>query len=1220
MKSSLNKRISSIFLFLAILFVLFFYLNQYLHNKNHRGDFEAAYLSEHIDTQSVKLLKKKKQAKNILKNNPNDYWNKLDSLFNREKYICFVGNQDSISYWNTNKVSLVTTNNKLINDNNVHVINLPTGWYLYSKSNISNLNFSILELIKSDYLLNNELLTSNFSSNYANSSDMILTLDFNSSSHKIYNSANEFILGINCIDNSSTKPDSNYLSFIFFLAAYIFLILFFLTLISNSKLAKTNPLLAFISLITIILILRIIIIFSGFPDELKQSSIFSNNIFNIPTANSEGQLVLSTIILLLISISAYIFFAKTKSEISPVKIILRYTALWIYILINTYLLFHTILDQQISFFAEDILHNNTLFLSVLIIISINISMYYAFITFLNTANIKKIPYIIPYLIVLLGVFIVYIVGNISISILITTLVLSFLLIIIKNSIWRYLTDIFLKHIIILVLLSTVSSIIVSSSYKFKNDKYQKYVGNTLAISNDTIFENNYKTISSKIIKDKYLKNILFNDTTSTDDEIQKYILSKYFTETVSKYTIQVTNCSKNELIEIQPEREIRECSEYFNQLIFETATPIIDTILYKFSTVNESNYYISKITIKDSSNNIRNLFLEFVSSHVPEGFGYPELLIDKRSYTLNLTEYSFAIYSNDHLSYKFGDYAYNTFFIFKNYFKFDTFFDYNKYRHFAIQISNDKYLIISRKITPTTLKIVVFSIIFLILSTLTVILYLIIYAQKAFNLFRLNFKARLQTFFISTLTLTFILMGVTTLIYIKDSNRKTRENQLTEKTNSVLIELQHKLSSVTDLKNENNEVLHQLLRKFSLVFFSDINLYDKSGQLIATSRPEIFEKNLLSSYINPLAFNAIFHDNKLNFITEENIGSLKYYSAFVPITLNNDRPIGIVNLPYFARQTQITKSYYIMMSYLINIYVIISIIGALIAIIFSRYLTKPLVLLQESLATIRIDKHNEKIQWNKNDEIGLLINEYNLMVDKLEHSADLLKHSERESAWREVARQIAHEIKNPLTPMKLNVQYLEKAYNNNDPEFSSKIKSISSSLITQIDVLNDVAEMFSDFAKAKSLKLIKVNLKNIITSAVNLFNQNENISIITNYSDDNELITLGFEKDILRVINNILKNAIQSLDKTKNGKIIINVEYDYKFITISITDNGKGIPEEMKSKIFHPYFTTKTSGTGLGLAIVKNIMNEIGGKVNFQNAEDKGTRFILMFPNASNTK
>ena len=1217
MKISSNKKISNIFLFLAILSVLSFYLTQYLYNKNHSGDSETQYLSEHIDYQSIKLLEKRRNIERIINNNPNNYWNKLDSLFHRREYICFVTNQDSVSYWNTNKVDVASISNITKNEN-INIINLPSGWYLYSSSKVSELHISILELIKSDFLVNNELLTPDFSSNYANSSDMNLTLDEEKSSYKIYNSDGKFILGTNYSRNKQTQNSSNYLMLITFLISYIFVIIYILIKILELKISKTSPYIGLFLFVIIVIVLRIIDNSFNFPSNIKNSPLFTNMVFNIPASYAEGNLILNTLLLIIISVATYIYFQKSKTSNSPLKILFGYTILWIYILINIFILYHTILDQQIYFFSEDIFHNNALFKSTIIIIGLNISMYYIFITYINTKNEDGIPFLIPFLIVTVGIFLIYILTDISISVLIITLTIVFVLIILKHIIGKYLTDLFISHLILLVLLSIVSSVIVSNSYKIKNDKYQKFIANTLTITNDTVFENNYKSIDDNIISDKELLHLVFVDTTATDTQIQEYILKNYFGEATNKYTIQITNCGENEFIEIQPEGEIYACSEYFNQLILEFTTPILDSTLFRFSTNTESNYYISKIKLTNPNNSKikRELFVEYVSSHVPEGFGYPELLIDKQSNTLNLTEYSFAIYSNDHLTYKFGDYAYNTYFLFRDYFKFDTFFDYNNFRHYAILISPEKYLIISREITPTTLKIVVFSIIFLLLSIISGILYLIIYARKAFHLFRLNFKARLQTFIISTLTLTFILMGVATLLYIKDSNRETLEKQLTEKTNSVLIELQHKLSTVTNLKDEDSDVLHKLLRKFSLVFFSDINLYDKSGQLIATSRPEIFEKNLLSTYINPLAYNAIFHENKLNYITEENIGLLKYYSAFVPINLNNDRPIGIVNLPYFARQTQITKSYYIMLSYLINIYVIIGIIGALIAIIFSRFLTKPLVLLQESIANIRIDKHNEKIQWNKNDEIGLLINEYNLMVDKLEQSAELLKHSERESAWREVARQIAHEIKNPLTPMKLNVQYLEKAYKNNDPEFATKINSISKSLITQIDVLDNVAEMFSDFAKSKSLKLVEVNLKNIITSSVDLFNKNKNVSITINYENKiAKIITLGFEKDILRVINNILKNAIQSVETNKKGIIIIDVKQDSKYNTISITDNGKGISEEMNSKIFHPYFTTKTSGTGLGLAIVKNIMNEVGGMVSFEKVESGGTKFILQFLN-----
>lgn len=1219
MLKSINKNISYLFLSLSILFLLSYYLTQYFHDKNHTASAEALNLSEHIDIQSFKLLELETIACNIITHYPNNYRQKLDSLFLKSTYVCFVTSNDSLNYWNTNKVDVISFN-ELITDNNIHVANLPSGWYLYAGSRSHNKHIYLLELIKADYQVNNYLLTPEFNPEYCNSHNIELTLDVDDASHAIYNTNGQYLLGINYNTNQATSNNDNYIIFTLFLLCYVFLILALLYWLYESPLHNKSPFINFSVFIIIVALIRFSDSYFHFPAQLKASSIFTSSIFNIPITNTTGDLIINTVLLMIFSIAVYRFFWKTRNTFSPVKILLTHTVLWLYILVIIFVLFHAIYDQNISFLSENILKNDELFILILVIIGLNISLYYAFITYLNSYHDEKVPFFIPFLISVVGIFIVFLISDIPISLLTTTLVITFILIILKQFFWRYFTDKFLNHLFLLVLLAIVSSVIISNSYKLKNDKYQEFIAQTMAVTNDSLFENSFETIIEEILHDEHLKQFAFFDTITTDVALEKYIRSKYFKKYLNKYDIQITNCAENELLEIQPEGEIYDCADYFNSLIEEITIPVIDTFLYRFNTGSESIYYISRITLTHPGNpNLnRNLFIEFVSSHVPEGLGYPELLIDKRSHTLNLSQYSFAKYSNNHLTYKFGDFAYNTYLSFTKDFQLETFFNYENYRHFVVHFSTDNYLIISREETRTTMKIVAFSIIFILLSIISIIIYLIIYARKAFYLFRLNFKTRLQTFVIATLTLTFVLMAVTTLIYIEDNSREDLEKQLTEKTNSVLIELQHKLSTVTDLQSQDTDFLHKLLRKFSLVFFSDINLYDRSGHLIATSRPEIFEKSLLSTYINPLAYNTIFFENKLNFITEEKIGALKYYSAYVPLHLNNDYPIGVVNLPYFARQTEFTKSYYIMLSYLLNIYVIIGIIGTLIAVIFSRYLTRPLVLLQESLATIRIDKHNEKIQWNKNDEIGMLIHEYNRMVDKLEQSADLLKHSERENAWREVARQIAHEIKNPLTPMKLNVQYLEKSFKNNDPEFSSKISSISKSLITQIDTLNNVAEMFSDFAISKTLNFVKIDIKNIITSSVNLFNKNTNVSISLNFDDANtDFSTLGFEKDILRVINNILKNAIQSVDKKKEGKINIDVKRDSKYITVAISDNGKGISEDMKSKIFQPYFTTKTSGTGLGLAIVKNIMNEIGGEVYFESGAHEGTTFYLKFPGSS---
>jgi nitrogen fixation/metabolism regulation signal transduction histidine kinase len=456
-----------------------------------------------------------------------------------------------------------------------------------------------------------------------------------------------------------------------------------------------------------------------------------------------------------------------------------------------------------------------------------------------------------------------------------------------------------------------------------------------------------------------------------------------------------------------------------------------------------------------------------------------------------------------------------------------------------------------------------------------------------------------------------LIIAIITTYYAENSNKERIVTQLNEKTYSVLIELQHKLGSINSFDEYQMDELQPLLRKFSLVFFSDINIYDASGKLVASSRPEIFRKGLLSELINPMAFEEIYVDNKLFYTAEEKIGEMAYYSSYVPLNLGDNEPIGIVNLPYFARQTEVKKSYFEMIFSFLNLFVIAGILGTFIALFISKLLTKPLVVLQQNLSEIRIDEQNERIDWVADDEIGLLIKEYNQMVDKLEQSAELLKHSERESAWREVARQIAHEIKNPLTPMKLNVQYLEKAYNEDDPSLKDKIRTISKSLIQQIDTLDKVAEMFSDFAKSNIRKMDQVELLGVIKSAMALFKNYNHITFDLHH-DESAYYTKAIEKDLLRVFNNLIKNAVQSLEYAEEGRIDITLTQSDTHIEVKISDNGKGIDTAFKSKVFQPYFTTKSGGTGLGLAIVKNIMNETGGSISFESSKN-GTTFFLKF-------
>lgn len=1211
-----NKR-PLFFIVIAIILLIFFYFSQYIHKQSHSKENEFNKLSYNIDLQSIKLNSVSKKLNQYLSYNRIFNKSAIDSTIYDNDFDCFIFENDSIIYWNNS--SIVPDNlSGLIRDKNIHCAKLPTGWYLYTVINIENKNVFLFDLIKSDYQMNNPLLLQGFVSGYSNSKNINLTLDIEQSTYKIYNSNDNFILGVTFRNDINETIHGNILAYILLLLSIIFIIISAYTWIVNLKYFTKHQEIKLLVIVTIIFAIWMLLHLFDFPNNITNKEVASINQYNIWATKTPADILVNSMFLMLTSVFIFLVTRHISSTLSPVKIIIKYTIFWIYSLLAFVLIYNAIQYQNIPYISDIVFTGANIYMSIIAVLLLNIGIYYTFLSLLNFDSYKKAPFFIPIIITFFGLAISYVLFDIDPIIIMLVLFVTTAITIIKYFLWKHITDVFLKNILLLIIISITTSVLINLSIKEKEDNYQKYIAQTLATPNDIVFEKAFSSIYKHLKTDIMFKEVVLDDSIGVLAE--NYLRENYFNGYFNKYDIQITNCGTNELIEIQPNKDIYNCYDYFNSLIKEFTISTIDSVLYQFNSETEGYYYISYMRITDPENPDieRNLFIEFVTSHVPEGLGYPELLVDSESQPLNLSNFSFARYTKNLLTYKFGEYSYNTYFQEPEKKQLNKFIKDNNSRHFIIQTTKDSFLIVTRKEVSISMKVVVFSLTFLLLTFISIAIYFIVYARKAFLLFRLNFKTRLQTFVIGTLTITFILIAVSTLYYIEENSKKEMEKQLTEKANSVLIELQHKLSTVTDLKNQDREFLHQLLRKFSLVFFSDINLYDKSGQLIATSRPEIFDKNLLSTYINPIAYNAIFVDNELNYITEEKIGSLQYYSSYVPINLNSYFPIGIVNLPYFARQSEYTKSYYTMLSFLINIYVIIGIIGTLIAVIFSRYLTRPLVLLQENISNIRIDKQNEKISWNKNDEIGLLIKEYNRMVEKLEQSAELLVRSERESAWREVAKQIAHEIKNPLTPMKLNVQYLERAYKNNDPDFSSKIDSISKSMIAQIDTLDNVAETFSNFAKIKNVEFEKINLKNVLTTAIDLFDKKSNVNITTEYeNNDDGYYILGHEKDTLRVINNILKNSTQAVENIKSGLIKITVVNKDKFIEVAISDNGKGIPEEMKSSIFQPYFTTKTSGTGLGLAIVKNIVSETGGEVYFESTINEGTTFFLRFPVAT---
>jgi nitrogen fixation/metabolism regulation signal transduction histidine kinase len=298
---------------------------------------------------------------------------------------------------------------------------------------------------------------------------------------------------------------------------------------------------------------------------------------------------------------------------------------------------------------------------------------------------------------------------------------------------------------------------------------------------------------------------------------------------------------------------------------------------------------------------------------------------------------------------------------------------------------------------------------------------------------------------------------------------------------------------------------------------------------------------------------------------------------------------------------------------IINLNAFIFLMAGVIAVFITNRITQSFTWIGKKMQEVNLGKHNQEITWGRKDEIGGLVKEYNKMVQKLDESAVALAKTEREGAWREMARQVAHEIKNPLTPMKLSIQYLQKAIDNNAPNVKELSSSVAHTLIEQIEHLSKIAAEFSQFANIGNTRNENVDLHELLQSLVSLHSMHEHIQI--NWLPLNQAVHIFADRtQINRLFTNLLQNAIEAIPEDREGLITITEMVTDGHIKISIRDNGSGIPIEMQSKIYTPNFTTKTSGTGLGLAMSKGIVEQALGDLWFETAEGMGTIFYISFP------
>ena len=486
--------------------------------------------------------------------------------------------------------------------------------------------------------------------------------------------------------------------------------------------------------------------------------------------------------------------------------------------------------------------------------------------------------------------------------------------------------------------------------------------------------------------------------------------------------------------------------------------------------------------------------------------------------------------------------------------------------------------------------------------------------KEKFKIKRWSLRTRIFLSLIFITLIASLLIAAVSIYQFKKEAKDYHQDRLERKELAIKQHINYILANTSyPLNTENLPLIFKdRIHELANIHGMEINIYDLNGHLLKSSKAA-FSVDTINNTIPKTILRVLRATAEKRYVDlRSNEDNKRFRSSYSYIKDTKFKPLGILNLPYIEDDGYYERETNNFLIRFAQVYSFMLLISVIIAYFLSSYITKSIKEVSDRLKETRLSEVNEKLDMGDTpQEISLLVDAYNNLVEDLDESATKLAQSEREQAWREMAKQVAHEIKNPLTPMRLTVQSFQRKFDPDRPDIVQKLDEYSKTLIQQIDTMSSVASAFSSFASMPAQQNETLNVVKIVQLALEIFNE----PYITYHADEPYIITRMDRTQLIRIITNLVKNATQAISPEKTDPLVeVRVYREGDMAKISVKDNGKGVSMENKSRIFEPKFTTKTSGMGLGLGIIKNIVENYHGTITFESRVGVGTEFLVTLP------